>query len=187
MSDFYQTLVVSDALDGGAAPHDGPALVRLLQGWGVVGQEIVSAAHLAGHPAGVRAREFVSDPPKGWPRNWTGRTALVKVSRDGRFHGDINEPADATCPRCGAVTRNLEWYEEPLFDALRACGEGTPATFRCPACGSASDVEAWAFEPPIALGTAAVDFINWPQLSQRLIDELAAAVGRPVRRVRWSV
>jgi hypothetical protein len=188
VSDNYQTLVFLDPVERKDTPLDGHAALRLLTERGVIGGEarVWTRGRVTGHAPGPLAREYVLHPPRGWPAT-PGREPVVELSYQGRFHGDINQPADGTCPRCGGTTRNLEWHEPPLLEVLERIDRQTVVSVACAQCGAASDVREWKFDPPAAFGDVGVDFENWPDLSERLIHELEGATGRRVRRVRWSV
>jgi hypothetical protein len=176
MSDRYQTLVILGA-EREKAYTEKLALEFLWDGE-VIGREPDSG----GYPPGRRAGRY-ADAPRG--NRGQIPFGVVEVDRL-RFHGDINEPVSAECPQCHAVQEGLEWWKPPLEQVLKAIDKANPS-LSCPKCGRKTDIRKWAFNPPVAFGIPAFNFANWPPLSQQLVDELAEAVGKPVRLVHWTV
>jgi hypothetical protein len=184
MGDYYQTLVVLDVPGAiPVSPIPAEELVKFLLAEGLM-QKHPSSHWGGGYAVGPRAAAYVTDAPKGY--HWQDSGA-VEMSRDSRFHGDINVPADATCPKCRGVANNLEWYEPPLLAVLERIEDEAVVPLACPQCGQVADVREWSFDPPVAFGTPAVNFVNWPPLAPHLMTELSERIGRPVGYVRWDV
>lgn len=83
------------------------------------------------------------------------------------------------CPAC-AVEVDPQWEILEVFDAWY---KGDAVTVRCPLCGAASPLQDWDFHPFFAFGTSALEFWNWPRLSDQFKNDLVRVVGVPRMRI----
>lgn len=85
------------------------------------------------------------------------------------------------CSSCAGEITDDEAYVE----AGSAWANGDDdTTYACPQCGFAQPVADWNGPFVFGLGCMAVEFYNWPPLSERFIDSVAQRLGHRVRVAR---
>lgn len=105
----------------------------------------------------------------------------VEVITEGKglFPCDGGEPGEVICPQCGAdVAEHFMEMVETWYLA-----EGYPPV-PCPQCGAASEIRDYKMDMPWGFSQIAFAFWNTVgDLSQEFMDEFAAELGEPVRRI----
>jgi hypothetical protein len=184
MSDSFQSYVF-----GEAAVDDGRADFRRVTAF-LVGEQIIREETVdnvpggdVGHVPGSRAMSILIEDNA----NWRNLTATGVAIRTGRIIEASNEWEFGTCPDCRArIEIDPESKEcKPIYDALDAYHEGQGEEVECPKCGTHSKLSDWDFGHGLAVGSAMVQFWNWPKHVDGLTASLANVSGLKCTKV-WG-
>jgi RNA polymerase subunit RPABC4/transcription elongation factor Spt4 len=110
-------------------------------------------------------------------RSTVGHAVFTAGQNASGFDGGV-------CPACG--TRNVrEDVEDILVAHASAWFDRRPSKLMCPACGHSFTLEDWDFEPYWAFSELAMEFWNWPILSENFLTGMKRATG--ISRIRQIV
>ncbi|CAN7369640.1 hypothetical protein [Rhizobium sp. LjRoot254] len=184
MSDSFQSYVF-----GEAKVHDGRADFRRVTAY-LVGEQIIGEETAdnvlgggVGHVPGSRAASILIKDNANW-RSLTTRGVAI---RTGRIIEASNEWESGTCPNCRVhIAIDTESEDcKPIYEALDAYHEGRGEEVECPKCGTRTKLSDWDFGHGLALGSAMVQFWNWPRHVDGLTVSLADVSGLKCTKV-WG-
>lgn len=172
MGDWFQILADIDATEAQA-----PDLAAKTVDW-LVSAQIIVADRTAcilgtdlGHAPGPRFADAVTNP--AFPCVAT-RGVEIRTGRS-VFHGGQSGIDRISCPNCRAVTPTAE-----MIDSVGGWFDTGLTEHPCSACGAVAELNDWRWEPRWAFGYFGLRFWNWPELSRRFVDELAARLGHRI-------
>jgi hypothetical protein len=184
MSDSFQSYVF-----GEATVHDGSADFRRVTAY-LVGEKIIEEETAdnvlggdVGHVPGVRASSILIKDDANWRSLVTSGVAI----RTGRIVEASNEWVSGKCPHCRvqiAIDPESENCKS-IYEALDAYHEGRSDEVECPKCGTHNKLSDWDFGHGLAVGSAMVQFWNWPKHVDGLTASLANVSGLKCTKV-WG-
>lgn len=170
MGDFFQKLGDLDA-----TAEEAPGLAASVLDW-LVAQDIVSAeltkcalGGLGRRPGLCNASALRNPDDAGgvWTTQWPNGLQ-IEVRRQ-VYYGGQSGVSDAICPQCGSAetfnefsTALDDWYERAVPDHA------------CPVCSRRSLINEWKLDPQWGVGHLQLTFWNWPPLSERFNQAVAA-------------
>lgn len=115
-----------------------------------------------------------------WDDDWTTLANNgVDVILECQVHDPMENYEPPWCARCRAAIDQKEHDE-----AIEAWMVGAEPVLTCHACGWAAPAGDWPIEWGFAVGAPAVEFHNWPPLTEQFVGELRAVVGGRTQFVR---
>jgi hypothetical protein len=179
MSDHYQW-----AADLEADLQSAQATVNRLRDW-MISQEII----VPEETDCVLGSERGHAPGKNYARavNWESPMLLKTVpngvefvAKHSVFYSCGVAETTLTCPKCGQKSGHSDAWSDAVAGWYEKNGLGLLA---CQRCGIATPITDWPHEPPWAFGNVAVEFWNWPQLSDVFLKSVSELTGHRFRLV----
>jgi len=181
MSDSFQVIVDRDV-----SADDASILAAEIRDWliarRIIEQELTDCAlgdlaHRPG-PLHTAAVEAPADATGGLSLQTNGLQIEVGRTVFYTIGGEL------TCRACGVHFEPEEGWSEAVDDWYTG---NDRAIFECPECGKPEQLVEWSGEFPWGFGNLGFKFWNWPPLSERFIQEVAAKLGHRTVLVRGKL
>ncbi|MFG0274381.1 MAG: hypothetical protein ACF8QF_04935 [Phycisphaerales bacterium] len=111
---------------------------------------------------------------------WPAGANEVSVSVQRGCWFPVEPPWTLACPACGVEFEPEESFTEAIGEWYDRHSDGPVP---CPACGHIQPIVDWDGPSPHGVGEFALNFMNWPPLSDRFIGRVADLLGHRVRVV----
>ncbi|MFI5807244.1 hypothetical protein [Streptomyces sp. NPDC051561] len=192
MGDYFQTIVDTEAR-AEEAPELAARLISKLIEDGIIAAAkdslVYTGAEGPGDHGHGRGPNWVNALHADEEWEFSGGVVPL-VGRETFLEGQGESEAEyAKCPRCGERTTFIDYPEsfeadqelwEPFGQALEAWQEGGSGEVACPSCAVPSPVDEWTWASDFAMGALALDFWNWPQLSDAFVERVGRELGHRV-------